>query len=73
MLARATGRVHGRQLITWHIKSTTKAHQGLYEYDAVSPSLRDPSWGTDKVARCAATTSEGKLWVSLESQSVLLD
>jgi len=44
MARRATGRVHGDKLITWHIKSDTKAHQGLYEYDAVS-RLRDSALG----------------------------
>src|SRR6185503_11128410 len=38
----------GAPLITWHIKSTTKAHQGLYEYDAVS-RLRDSQLGDERV------------------------
>ena len=48
MLAEQLAEAFGARLITWHIKSTTKAHQGLYEYDAVS-RLRDSQLGVDKV------------------------
>ena len=48
MLAEQLAESFGAKLITWHIKSTTKAHQGLYEYDAVS-RLRDSQLGVDKV------------------------
>jgi MoxR-like ATPase len=48
-------------LITWHIKSTTKAHQGLYEYDAVT-RLRDSQLGDPRVADVANYIKKGKLW-----------
>ena len=48
MLAEEVARALGRPLLQWHIKSTTKAHQGLYEYDAVS-RLRDSQLGDEKV------------------------
>ncbi len=60
-------------LIQWHIKSTTKAQQGLYEYDAVS-RLRDSQLGDDKVHDISNYIVQGKLWESFEAgdQSVLL-
>ncbi|MDR9467197.1 MoxR family ATPase [Marinospirillum sp.] len=60
-------------LITWHIKSTTKAQQGLYEYDAVS-RLRDSQLGTDKVHDISNYIVPGKLWEAFTSEkpSVLL-
>ncbi|MGE4340231.1 MAG: AAA family ATPase, partial [Pigmentiphaga sp.] len=48
MLAEEVAASLGRPLLQWHIKSTTKAHQGLYEYDAVS-RLRDSQLGDEKV------------------------
>ena len=48
-------------LITWHIKSTTKAQQGLYEYDAVS-RLRDGQLGEERVKDIANYIKKGKLW-----------
>ena len=48
-------------LITWHIKSTTKAHHGLYEYDAVS-RLRDSQLGDPRVADISNYIKRGKLW-----------
>ena len=51
----------GTELIAWHIKSTTKAQQGLYEYDAVS-RLRDSQLGDDKVHDIANYIVKGKLW-----------
>ncbi len=48
-------------LITWHIKSTTKAHNGLYEYDAVS-RLRDSQLGEDRVHDVRNYLKPGKLW-----------
>ncbi|MGB1141262.1 MAG: AAA family ATPase [Halioglobus sp.] len=61
------------RLIQWHIKSTTKAQQGLYEYDAVS-RLRDSQLGDDKVHDIANYIKKGKLWEAFESdeQVVLL-
>ena len=54
-------------LIKWNIKSTTKAHQGLYEYDAVS-RLRDSQLGDDKVNDVANYIKKGVLWNSFVSK-----
>ncbi|CAM3876062.1 AAA family ATPase [Rheinheimera salexigens] len=51
----------GTELIQWHVKSTTKAQHGLYEYDAVS-RLRDSQLGSDKVQDIANYIKPGKLW-----------
>ena len=53
-------------LITWHIKSTTKAQQGLYEYDAIT-RLRDSQLGDEKVKDIKNYIKQGKLWKSFES------
>ena len=53
-------------LITWHIKSTTKAHNGLYEYDAVS-RLRDSQLGDEKVKDVRNYLKKGKLWEAFTS------
>jgi len=53
-------------LITWHIKSTTKAHQGLYEYDAVT-RLRDSQLGDPRVADVANYIKKGKLWEAFDA------
>jgi MoxR-like ATPase len=60
-------------LISWHIKSTTKAQQGLYEYDAVS-RLRDSQLGVDKVHDIANYIKKGKLWEAFtaDQKTVLL-
>ena len=73
MLAEEVARGLGKRLIQWHIKSTTKAQQGLYEYDAVS-RLRDSQLGDDKVHDIANYIKKGKLWEAFESdeQVVLL-
>src|SRR3974377_2158020 len=49
-------------LITWHIKSTTKALQGLYEYEAVT-RLRDSQLGDERVKEVRNYTSDGQRWV----------
>ena len=67
MLAEQLAESMGAKLITWHIKSTTKAHQGLYEYDAVS-RLRDTQLGVDKVHDVANYIKKGKLWEAFESE-----
>lgn len=54
------------ELISWHIKSTTRAQQGLYEYDAVS-RLRDSQLGVDKVHDIANYIVKGKLWEAFEA------
>ncbi|GAB3313928.1 AAA family ATPase [Haliea atlantica] len=73
MLAEEVARGLGKRLIQWHIKSTTKAQQGLYEYDAVS-RLRDSQLGDDKVHDIANYIKKGKLWEAFEAdeQVVLL-
>ena len=65
----------GYPLIEWHVKSTTKAQQGLYEYDAVS-RLRDSQLGDPKVADIANYIVRGKLWDAFDAdhpQVVLID
>ena len=62
-------------LITWHIKSTTKAQQGLYEYDAVS-RLRDSQLGDPRVSDIGNYIKRGKLWeafVAAERPVLLID
>ena len=73
MLAEQISKALGMPLIQWHIKSTTKAQQGLYEYDAVS-RLRDSQLGDDKVHDISNYIIRGKIWQAFESdsQSVLL-
>lgn len=63
----------GKPLFEWHIKSTTKAQQGLYEYDAVA-RLRDSQLGDDKVHDISNYIMRGKVWEAFESeqQPVLL-
>ena len=67
MLAEQLAESFGARLITWHIKSTTKAHQGLYEYDAVS-RLRDSQLGVDKVHDVRNYLKKGKLWEAFEAE-----
>src|SRR5207244_4691197 len=66
MLAEEVARALGRPLLQWHIKSTTKAQQGLYEYDAVS-RLRDSQLGDDRVADIGNYIKRGVLWEAFES------
>src|SRR6187397_2033038 len=61
MLAEEVARALGRPLFQWHIKSTTKAQQGLYEYDAVS-RLRDSQLGQEKVHDVANYIIKGRMW-----------
>ena len=56
----------GKPLIEWHIKSTTKAQHGLYEYDAVA-RLRDSQLGSDKVHDIRNYIVQGKLWEAFEA------
>ena len=73
MLAVEVARALGRALIEWHIKSTTKAQQGLYEYDAVA-RLRDSQLGDARVHDIANYVVRGKLWdaFACATQPVLL-
>lgn len=72
-LAEEVARALDRPLYRWHIKSTTKAQQGLYEYDAVS-RLRDSQLGDAKVHDIGNYIVKGRLWEAFESevQPVLL-
>jgi len=73
MLAEEVAAALGKPLIQWHIKSTTKAQQGLYEYDAVS-RLRDSQLGDEKVKDIANYIHQGMLWKAFAApeQVVLL-
>ena len=73
MLAEEVAKGLGKRLLQWHIKSTTKAQQGLYEYDAVS-RLRDSQLGDDKVHDISNYIKRGKLWEAFaaDEQVVLL-
>jgi MoxR-like ATPase len=66
MLAHEVAEAIDAEIITWHIKSTTKAQQGLYEYDAVT-RLRDSQLGDEKVKDIKNYISKGKLWNAFES------
>ncbi len=72
-LAEEVARSLGRPLLEWHIKSTTKAQQGLYEYDAVS-RLRDSQLGDARVKDIGNYIVKGRLWeaFTLDVQPVLL-
>jgi len=62
----------GVPMITWNIKSTTKAHQGLYEYDAIT-RLRDSQLGDERVKDIKNYINKGKLWEAFEAnQKVVL-
>jgi hypothetical protein len=69
MLAEQLAASFGARLITWHIKSTTKAQQGLYEYDAVT-RLRDSQLGDERVKDVRNYIKKGKLWEAFEDSSV---
>ena len=73
VLAYEVAKAINAPLIEWHIKSTTKAQQGLYEYDAVS-RLRDSQLGDEKVKDIANYIKRGKLWEAfkMERRPVLL-
>ena len=66
-LAKQVARGLGLHMIEWNIKSTTKAQQGLYEYDAVS-RLRDSQLGEEKVHDVKNYIKKGKLWQAFESE-----
>jgi MoxR-like ATPase len=73
VLAIEVAKALGMPLIEWHIKSTTKAQQGLYEYDAVS-RLRDSQLGDERVKDIRNYIKRGKLWeaFTMERRPVLL-
>ena len=66
VLAEEISKALNMPLMTWHIKSTTKAQQGLYEYDAIT-RLRDSQLGDEKVKDVKNYIKQGKLWESFES------
>jgi MoxR-like ATPase len=66
-LARQVATSLGLPIIEWHIKSTTRAQQGLYEYDAVS-RLRDSQLGEERVHDVANYIKRGKLWQAFEAE-----
>lgn len=66
-LAKQVARGLGLHMIEWNIKSTTKAQQGLYEYDAVS-RLRDSQLGEEKVHDVKNYIRKGKLWQAFEAE-----
>jgi MoxR-like ATPase len=75
MLAEEVAGALGRPLFEWHVKSTTKAQHGLYEYDAVS-RLRDSQLGEAKVADISNYIVRGKMWEAFdcaEPSVVLID
>ena len=75
VLAHEVAGAFGRTLIEWHIKSTTKAQQGLYEYDAVS-RLRDSQLGDARVQDIGNYIVRGKLWDAFDADEpavVLID
>src|SRR3989337_961558 len=67
VLAIEVAKALGTPLIEWHIKSTTKALQGLYEYDAVS-RLRDSQLGDERVKDIRNYIRKGKLWDAFTSE-----
>ncbi|MBY0350877.1 MoxR family ATPase [Tabrizicola sp.] len=67
-LARQVAAVLGLPLIEWHVKSTTKAQQGLYEYDAVG-RLRDSQLGDARVHEVRNYLRKGKLWQAFEAET----
>ena len=68
LLAEEVAKALGLPLLQWHVKSTTKAQQGLYEYDAVS-RLRDSQLGDDKVRDIANYIVKGTLWEAFASDT----
>src|SRR5437764_12596917 len=67
LLAEEVARALGRPLYQWHIKSTTKAQQGLYEYDAVS-RLRDSQLGDRRVGHIGNYIKRAVLWRPFDSE-----
>ena len=71
MLAEEVAGALGLDLIAWHIKSTTKAQHGLYEYDAVS-RLRDSQLGDERVKDISNYIDRGKLWEAFTSDEKIV-
>ena len=71
MLAFEVAKALDKKLVTWHVKSTTTAQQGLYEYDAVS-RLRDSQFGDDRVKDIANYIKKGKMWEAFDADEQLV-
>lgn len=71
LLAHEIAKALKKPIITWHIKSTTTAQQGLYEYDAVS-RLRDSQLGAEGVEDIANYIKRGKLWEAFETDGSIV-
>ncbi|GAB5481572.1 MoxR family ATPase [Sphingorhabdus sp. EL138] len=69
VLAHEIAKATGAPLIEWNVKSTTKAHQGLYEYDAVA-RLRDGQLGDERVHDISNYIRRGKLWEAFTSKEL---
>ena len=69
VLAEEVSKALDMELITWHIKSTTKAQQGLYEYDAIT-RLRDSQLGDERVKDVKNYINKGKLWEAFTSEKL---
>ncbi|MCB2075861.1 MAG: MoxR family ATPase, partial [Novosphingobium sp.] len=69
VLAQEVASAMGAPLIEWNVKSTTKAHQGLYEYDAVA-RLRDGQLGDERVHDISNYIKRGKLWDAFTSKKL---
>src|SRR6266446_9148608 len=67
VLAEEIAKALDAPLITWHIKSTTKAQQGLYEYEAVT-RLRDSQLGDERVKDVSNYIKRGKLWEAFDAE-----
>ncbi len=65
VLAEEVSKALDMELITWHVKSTTKAQQGLYEYDAIT-RLRDSQLGDERVKDVKNYINKGKLWEAFD-------
>ena len=70
-LARQVSSALGLRLVEWHVKSTTRAQQGLYEYDAVS-RLRDSQLGDGRVQDVGNYIKPGKLWDAFAAEEKVL-
>jgi MoxR-like ATPase len=71
MLAFEVAKALKMEIITWHVKSTTTAQQGLYEYDAVA-RLRDSQLGDERVNDISNYINKGKLWEAFETKKQLV-
>ena len=71
MLAFEVAKALDMEIITWHVKSTTTAQQGLYEYDAVA-RLRDSQLGDERVNDIKNYINRGKLWEAFDTKKQIV-